>query len=128
MLNIAVVGGGPAGLPLLSWRSRPTLPMPLMCSNRTPRTQLTVSVSCWPMSPSTYSMASTLDCFSEYRLIAEDPGPHRYHPQGNRNPLKGNGFMGISRVKLPQLMQQNARERAFNSASASVSPKTLKRE
>ena len=108
MLRIAVIGGGPAGLLFakLAKRAQPAL---------------TVDVFEQNPSDATYGFGVVLADVALDILDGIDPGLRRkiadvaefqdritiIH-KGVEVPLKGNGFMGIARVKLLQLMQGNA--------------------
>jgi anthraniloyl-CoA monooxygenase len=108
MLRIAVIGGGPAGL-LFAKLAKQAQPA------------LTVDVFEQNPSDATYGFGVVLADVALDILDGIDPVLRRkiadvaefqdritiIH-KGVEVPLKGNGFMGIARVKLLQLMQENA--------------------
>jgi anthraniloyl-CoA monooxygenase len=109
-LKIAVVGAGPAGL-LFAKLAKQAEPAH------------TIDVFEQNTADATYGFGVVLADVALDILDGVDPGLRRrisaiaehqdrivlIH-KGTRIDLKGNGFMGISRVKLLQLMQQNARD------------------
>ena len=122
MLKIAVVGGGPAGLLFakLAKRAEPAHAIDVFEQNPADATYGFGVV----LADVALDILDGVDPELRQRIsaIAEDQDRIAIVHKGIEINLKGNGFLGISRVKLLQLMQQNARDRAFNSASATVSP------
>jgi anthraniloyl-CoA monooxygenase len=108
MLRIAVVGGGPAGL---------------LFAKLVKRAEPCHTIDVFEQNPAdaTYGFGVVLADVVLSILDSVDPGLRRQISEiaefqdritlihkGVSIPLKGNGFMGISRMKLLQLMQQNA--------------------
>jgi anthraniloyl-CoA monooxygenase len=114
MLRIAVVGGGPAGL---------------LFAKLVKRAEPGHAIDVFEQNPAnaTYGFGVVLADVALSILDGVDPGLRQQIAEiaefqdritmvhkGVSIPLKGNGFMGISRVKLLQLMQQNALNEGVN--------------
>ena len=110
MLKIAVVGGGPAGLLFakLAKRAEPAHAIDVFEQNPADATYGFGVV----LADVALDILDGVDPELRQRIsaIAELQDRIAIIHKGTQIDLKGNGFMGISRVKLLQLMQQNARD------------------
>jgi anthraniloyl-CoA monooxygenase len=113
-MRIAVVGGGPAGLLFakLAKRDNPAYAVDVFEQNPSDTTYGFGVV----LADVALSILDSVDTGLRQQIsgVAEFQDRIALHHKGVQITLKGNGFMGISRVKLLQLMQQNALDEGVN--------------